>query len=121
MIKLVKNILLFAPAFMVASLIFLYVLSVVRLPFIDCMWKRNIARSLMVDSASVEAIGLPKDAILYLFGIPLPNTDGIYHEPHRGIVYSVRDNVGLHGTSQEILVIFLDEELIAVDTVIRFR
>jgi len=84
------------------------------LPFLSVQWTNRIARHRMVGSIERMVIGLSRDEIIYFLGDPDPRAEGVLHAPSKGLAYMTNSNAGLHRMRHEFLIIFLDEDDIAV-------
>jgi len=115
-IKIFLGIHILAIAFIIGALIFM----AMPLPFRSSLWESHTARYRMVGSVSKKVIGLHRDEIVTLLGEPHPS-QGNFTAPGRGMYYVLGHPRGYFrfGVKIDILVIFLDENSIAVDCAIR--
>jgi len=95
----------------ISLLIAIYFLFIMPLPFSSDRWLDRSLRPRMVDTVEEMVIGLSRADIIELLGSPQPNTDGIIHAPSRAIAYMIRDR----GFRHDFLIIFFDEDNIAID------
>jgi len=70
----------------------------------------------MVSCVEQMVVGLHRDEIISLLGEPNVMSDGIFYQSGRGLSYIIRPNVGLLGFNHDLLIIILDENLIATGT-----
>ena len=92
--------------------ILLYAIFIMPLPFNSHSWINHTSRPRMAGSVEEMVIGLTRDEIINLLGEPQPFTDGVLHPPSRGIAYILDFRWSRH----EFLIIYFDDESIAIET-----
>ena len=94
----------------IAIVSFLYIAFLMPLPFIDTLWENHSLRHRMTGSISRNVVGLHEGDIIRMLG----ESEGYYRR--HILVYRVRSEE--HEWRWQHLVIFLDEDGIATDTIV---
>ena len=94
----------------IAIVALLYIACFMPLPFIDTLWESHTLRHRMTGSITRSVVGLHEEDIVLMLG----ESEGYYRQ--RVLVYRVRSEE--HQWRWQHLVIFLDENGLATDTIV---